>query len=835
MSHLKFPKRVENKLGLPFRSPSSTPEVVNVQSSNQDLQSQYEALCTQLEGGEVDVERLIEKIDIACLLGRFQEALKDLGTVESIDLSNLDCIILKTCIYYSLSQWPMCFAESSRGLQFDSQNTFLLRVRISTSQQLARWPQVIEDSSLLIEGGIWDGSVLYVIRGVAYGKVGKYEEVVRDCSSALERDPTSVSALHNRAMAYVNLTRWLEVVRDCENASALGYHPSSLQCVHAMALGQLGQNERVVGVSSSTIELDPSCLQAYIHRAVAYSKMGEFDKVVDDCTVALILDDRCVSAYQHRGFAHNALNDFYKADEDFSEVIKLTEARGGPQLAKAFASRAALYLAMRRWREAIDDSGRAMLHNPSQKEAFEKIKNAAKRGWEEENPMEAIQSSQAPPSVNIMKESRPKRKKKKKKKKLVKGEEKKTQNVEGGRRNQTNQSSSTQDRSPRESRHGQDHLPAFIYSSKDVTDSPDASKDSSPRSFEELNKKESEKEEEEDGDGLDDELVFEEDEYEEDDYEEDVLYVVGPHVPLSYESSDTATSRTPPPPSNDNTSLDEEDLSSDLFVKRSQSSNNNPLNEEEEEDQSIKSPSTISMSVPGWLKTIQSIFSTSPTLPSQSSSSSSENSTRILKKEESSDESSVTKTKKEMGRVSSTNSLHSIPSSNFIEVILSEDEEGNGGRSDGRFRDDSAVSYVSESEEERKTGFLQRMFGEEMVTMLSSLNDKKSPQPHHHPFGPTILEGEVSDFSSCNELHSSNEKEDETIPNIDLMLTEEEEVVNQEEQHEEEEVKLSLPPPIPIQMISTPNLEISSHMSWGKGVLTQQCMLDLIENGGRWL
>ncbi|KAL2939840.1 Tetratricopeptide repeat protein 1 [Bienertia sinuspersici] len=57
-------------------------------------------------------------------------------------------------------------------------------------------------------------SICHSNRGVCYLKLGKYDETAKECSKALELNPTYVKALHRRGEAYEKLERYEEAIAD---------------------------------------------------------------------------------------------------------------------------------------------------------------------------------------------------------------------------------------------------------------------------------------------------------------------------------------------------------------------------------------------------------------------------------------------------------------------------------------------------------------------------------------------------------------------------------------------------------------------------------------------
>jgi len=115
----------------------------------------------------------------------------------------------------------------------------------------------------------------YFNRGVAFAKIGQYENAIRDYNAAIRLKPDYVEAYNNRGNIYGQHGEYRLAIEDFNKVIAL--NPNYVKAYHnrGLALSELGRHTDALISFNEAIELQPDYANAYHNRAVVYFKMGE--------------------------------------------------------------------------------------------------------------------------------------------------------------------------------------------------------------------------------------------------------------------------------------------------------------------------------------------------------------------------------------------------------------------------------------------------------------------------------------------------------------------------------------------------------------------------------
>jgi tetratricopeptide (TPR) repeat protein len=129
----------------------------------------------------------------------------------------------------------------------------------------------------------------YFRRGVAYGKMERYEEAIADFSKALELSPAYSAAYYNRGTCH----------------------------------GRAGRYDEAIADFSKALDLDPKDADAYYNRGISYEKKGDHDQAVADFTKTLEVMPGHAGAYLNRAAVYLAKEDYEKAWDDVQRLRDL--------------------------------------------------------------------------------------------------------------------------------------------------------------------------------------------------------------------------------------------------------------------------------------------------------------------------------------------------------------------------------------------------------------------------------------------------------------------------------------------------------------------------------
>ena len=202
-----------------------------------------------------------------------------------------------------------------------------------------------------------DDPEAYNTRGVAYAKIGRFDQAIGDFSQAIKLDPRHASAYTNRALAerqtgandaaladfthaidsnpnhgpaYLGRANLLRAqgqsdaaLRDLDQAIRL--NPENAQSFHARGLiyQKQGQNERAVTDFDNAIDRDPFAAAPYQARAESQLALNHYDKAIEDFNAALNVDNHNASAWAGLGLAYEKKGDRQKAAENYQRALSL--------------------------------------------------------------------------------------------------------------------------------------------------------------------------------------------------------------------------------------------------------------------------------------------------------------------------------------------------------------------------------------------------------------------------------------------------------------------------------------------------------------------------------
>jgi len=134
---------------------------------------------------------------------------------------------------------------------------------------------------------------IYLNRGVAYAKQGKYAVAISNFDKAIELDPDDADTYFNRGNAY----------------------------------DELGQSTKAFSDYNKAIQLNPRQPLAYYNRGTAYRDLEQYERALLDFTEAIKLNPKFAEAYLNRGIVYEHLGQPNKATADFSRAFELIPKR----------------------------------------------------------------------------------------------------------------------------------------------------------------------------------------------------------------------------------------------------------------------------------------------------------------------------------------------------------------------------------------------------------------------------------------------------------------------------------------------------------------------------
>lgn len=204
-----------------------------------------------------------------------------------------------------------------------------------------------------------------------YKKAGEYyakaiEHVSKGWAKELNpTDPQQKSIATTISNLYVNLAETYNLATEFDNAlynysKALEVYPTNSKAYisRAMAHKHKKDYDKAIQDCSKAIGIDPKNRWFYESRAEVYKAKCEYDNAIQDYSQILTIAPDDYRTYHRRGRMYVRQKEYAKAIADYSSAI-----RKEPDACN-YLSRAILYMALRRYADAIEDCFRVMEAHP---------------------------------------------------------------------------------------------------------------------------------------------------------------------------------------------------------------------------------------------------------------------------------------------------------------------------------------------------------------------------------------------------------------------------------------------------------------------------------------
>jgi tetratricopeptide (TPR) repeat protein len=194
-----------------------------------------------------------------------------------------------------------------------------------------------------------DNAEAYVLRGIAYNQLGRYDEAITEMTQAIELVPWSWEFVTFRGDTYMQMSEYGEALFDYTRAIELNprYLPafqgraqanadlgdttaSEIDDLIAVGLSRRsnGNNDVAIEFFTEAINTDTdlrSKSAAYYNRALSETIRGDNEAAIEDYSAALEIYPDMHDSYLARGIAYRETGQIVEAGEDFIERMQLLE------------------------------------------------------------------------------------------------------------------------------------------------------------------------------------------------------------------------------------------------------------------------------------------------------------------------------------------------------------------------------------------------------------------------------------------------------------------------------------------------------------------------------
>jgi tetratricopeptide (TPR) repeat protein len=193
-----------------------------------------------------------------------------------------------------------------------------------------------------------------------------YDQAIADYTRAIELDPNYWEAYYNRGNVYTNNKDDYERgIVDYNRAIKLNPDNAAAYAGRGFAYSKKGDHDRAVSDYNKAIELDPKNTDYYLHRGKVYYEHEEYDKALADFNKIISLEPDTRYGYILRGLVYAKTDDYDKAIADFTQDIKID-----PNSAITYYERAEAYYANGDYDEAIADYNKSIELDSNHAQAF---------------------------------------------------------------------------------------------------------------------------------------------------------------------------------------------------------------------------------------------------------------------------------------------------------------------------------------------------------------------------------------------------------------------------------------------------------------------------------
>jgi tetratricopeptide (TPR) repeat protein len=161
----------------------------------------------------------------------------------------------------------------------------------------------------------------YFHRGLAFYRLGDYEQAIADYNQTILLNPTYYQAYYNRGLVYSAQKDYLTAIADFNQSlrQITDLNPISLSSIYTdrgASYLALGNFNAAKADFDKALHLDKARSSAYYHRARIYRQWEYFSEAIEDFTRTLAIDPSSADAYIQRGLIWYRLGYFRAAFED---------------------------------------------------------------------------------------------------------------------------------------------------------------------------------------------------------------------------------------------------------------------------------------------------------------------------------------------------------------------------------------------------------------------------------------------------------------------------------------------------------------------------------------
>jgi len=233
-------------------------------------------------------------------------------------------------------------------------------------------------------------ALAYVYRAHLDARLGNYELAINDSSKAIEINSHFSLAYVNRAYVYYRLRDYEKCLEDAKKAIKLNSNFALAYILYGGSLSHIGSKNYQDALENidKAIKLSPNLALAYMSRGAVQMALGNRSMAYADIRRAMELDPNSPEVLIAQGACDINFGNLNDGLNYINKAIELD-----PYLGVAYCNRAIVYLKMKRYFQAVEDSNKAIGLCAKRADVYA-IRGAAYHGLgNEEQAMEDLKTS----------------------------------------------------------------------------------------------------------------------------------------------------------------------------------------------------------------------------------------------------------------------------------------------------------------------------------------------------------------------------------------------------------------------------------------------------------
>ncbi|AKB43939.1 tetratricopeptide repeat protein [Methanosarcina vacuolata] len=208
-------------------------------------------------------------------------------------------------------------------------------------------------------------------KGLAFYKLGRYEEAIIAYEKALEIDHKHIDSWNNKGIALYCLGRYEEALQAYDQSLKIDSKSICAWNNKGITLYDLGRYEEAIIAYDHSLEIDSKSTYAWSNKGNALNKLGRYEEAIKACDTAISIDSKCDDAWNGKGIALKKLGRYEEAIIAYDKAIET-----GPKYIHAWNNKGIALYCLGRYEEAIITYKKALEINPKYVPAWNRKGNA---------------------------------------------------------------------------------------------------------------------------------------------------------------------------------------------------------------------------------------------------------------------------------------------------------------------------------------------------------------------------------------------------------------------------------------------------------------------------